>query len=142
MGFLERFGERWERTGEMIAKLPPPPERRRPRNHSHAAPPAQAAPPVGDDASSTDNGPGSASLMDELDECKRVVADLTEVVELHKARADAFAAVLRLGGVKLMLTRGFHPEQHPNAPESDKLKFNEAMAQINVAYDLLEEDNA
>lgn len=128
MGWLERFGEGWVEAREAIDKLPPPPARRRraDRDADRGAQPAHVA------------SEASASLLDELDEARRVIADLTDAVERQKARADAYAVVLVLPGVKLWLINRFHPDKHPNANEAEKAALNETLQTINAAYDALE----
>jgi hypothetical protein len=129
MGWLERFGEGWVEAREAIDKLPPSPARRR-RTDRDADRAAAGPPDVASEA--------SASLLDELDEARRVIADLTDAVERQKARADAYAVVLLLPGVKLWLINRFHPDKHPNANEAERAALNETLQTINAAYDALE----
>ena len=129
MGWLERFGEGWVEAREAIDRLPPRPARRRrtDRDADHAATrPAEVA------------SEASASLLDELDEARRVIADLTDAVERQKTRMDGYAVVLLLPGVKLWLINRFHPDKHPNANEAEKAALNETLQTINAAYDALE----
>ena len=80
----------------------------------------------------------SASLLDELDEARRVIADLTDAVERQKAGLNLRFEVLRLPGLKLWLINRFHVYKHPNANETERAALNEALQTINAAYDALE----
>jgi hypothetical protein len=92
--------------------------------------------------SAGDNADGAAAdtdaMAEELEEYRRVLAELTETVDALKARVNLCFAVLRLPGVKLWLINRFHPDKHPNANETESAALNETLQTINAAYDALE----
>jgi hypothetical protein len=122
VGILESFARGWVEARAMRTSTP--------TVSAHA--PVERKP-----ADDNDDG-NEAALVAELEEKNLLIANLTDALESSKTRAELFAAVLRLPGIKQSLLKAFHPDRHPNAPDADKREIVEAMAKINAAYDILE----
>ena len=122
MGILESFGRGWVEARAMRTPTP--------TVSAHA--PIEHG-PAGDDDECNE-----AALVAELEEKNLLIANLTDALESCKARAELFAAVLRLPGARIFLVKLTHPDRHPNAPEADRREFADAAAKVNAAYDMLD----
>ena len=113
-----------------------------------------AAPSPRRDGASTEHAQAGAAApaSDEAQNLRALLNEVRELAELSQARiaeleteltathwrADRFAEVLQLAGVRKVLLRVMHPDAHPEADETQRASLTEASSKINAVYDLID----
>jgi hypothetical protein len=92
----------------------------------------------------------------EVAEIRRLLADVTALAEGQKGEIEQQAirvaelgamiaplvAVLLMPGVKTGLVNRFHPDKHPDADDTKRAAYNEALRVINEAYAIVDQIQA
>jgi hypothetical protein len=103
-------------------------------------------------AASEQAGSDNAAMAAQVESLRGLIGELRVIAEASVARAaeletllteahwraDRFAEVLELPGVRRMLVRITHPDAKPDASDEERRARTEAASKVNAAYDLID----